>query len=84
MNSILVVEDDEIVREVIARTLRARQFEVTVAPSGEDALALIRSQTFDMILSDVNMPGMDGFSFIRSVRMTPTLGQPEVIFISST
>jgi serine/threonine-protein kinase PpkA len=37
-----------------------------------------------MILSDVNMPGMDGFSFIRSVRMTPTLGQPEVIFISST
>ena len=84
MNSVLVVEDDEIVREVIARTLRARQFEVTVAPSGEDALALIRSRAFDMILSDVNMPGMDGFSFIRSVRMTPTLGQPEVIFISST
>jgi serine/threonine protein kinase len=55
-----------------------------VAPSGEDALALIRSRAFDMILSDVNMPGMDGFSFIRSVRMTPTLGQPEVIFISST
>ncbi|MCA3000924.1 MAG: protein kinase [Rhodocyclaceae bacterium] len=84
MNSVLLVEDDEIVREVIARTLRARQFEVTVAPSGEDALALIRSRAFDMILSDVNMPGMDGFSFIRSVRMTPTLGQPEVIFISST
>jgi serine/threonine protein kinase len=84
MNSVLVVEDDEIVREVIARTLRARQFEVTVAPSGEDALALIRSRAFDMILSDVNMPGLDGFSFIRSVRMTPTLGQPEVIFISST
>jgi serine/threonine protein kinase len=84
VNSVLVVEDDEIVREVIARTLRARQFEVTVAPSGEDALALIRSRMFDMILTDVNMPGMDGFSFIRSVRMTPTLGQPEVIFISST
>lgn len=84
MNSVLVVEDDEIVREVIARTLRARQFEVTVAPSGEDALALIRSRVYDMILTDVNMPGMDGFSFIRSVRMTPTLGQPEVIFISST
>ncbi len=84
MNSVLVVEDDEIVREFIARKLLARQFEVTVAPSGEAALALIRSRMFDMIITDVNMPGMDGFSFIRSVRMTPTLGQPEVIFISST
>jgi serine/threonine protein kinase/ActR/RegA family two-component response regulator len=83
VNSVLVVEDDEIVREVIARTLRARHFEVTEAPSGEDALALIRSRMFDMILTDINMPGMDGFSFIRSMRMTPTLGQPEVIFISS-
>jgi serine/threonine protein kinase/CheY-like chemotaxis protein len=84
MSCVLVVEDDEIVRAVIARTLRTRQFEVTVAPSGEEALALIRSRVFDMIITDVNMPGMDGFSFIRSVRMTPTLGQPEVIFISST
>ncbi len=84
MNSILVVEDDEIVREVIARTLRAREFDVTVAPSGAAALALLRSRLFDMIVSDVNMPGMDGFSFIRSVRMTPTLGHPEVIFISSS
>jgi len=82
--SVLVVEDEELVREVIARSLRARQFDVTVAPNGEAALALIRSRVFDMILTDVNMPGMDGFSFIRSVRMTPTLGQPEVIFISST
>jgi serine/threonine protein kinase/ActR/RegA family two-component response regulator len=84
MQSILVVEDDEIVREVIGRALRARQFKVTTAGSGEEALALIRAEYFDMILTDVNMPGMDGFSFIRSVRTTPTLGQPEVIFISST
>ncbi len=84
MHSVLVVEDEDLVREVIARALRARQFDVVVAPSGEAALALIRSRVFDMILTDINMPGMDGFSFIRSVRMTPTLGQPEVIFISST
>ena len=84
MHSVLVVEDEDLVREVIASSLRARQFEVTVAPSGEAALALIRSKVFDMVLTDVNMPGMDGFSFVRSVRMTPTLGQPEVIFISST
>lgn len=84
MQSILVVEDDEIVREVVSRTLRARQFKVTTAASGEEALDLIRAQYFDLILTDVNMPGMDGFSFIRSVRMTPTLGQPEVIFISSS
>ena len=84
MHSILVVVDNEFIREVIARTLRAAQFEVTVAPSGEEALALIRARLFDMILTDINMPGMDGFSFIRSMRMTPTLGQPQVIFISGT
>jgi eukaryotic-like serine/threonine-protein kinase len=84
MSSVLVVEDDEVVREVIARALRARQYQVTTATSGEEALSMIRAQLFDMILTDINMDGMDGFSFIRSVRMSPTLGQPEVIFISST
>ena len=84
MHSILVVEDDDVLRKAIERTLRAARFEVTVAPSGEDALALIRARLFDMILTDINMPGMDGFSFIRSVRMTPTLGQPQVIFTSGS
>lgn len=84
MSSVLVVEDDDVVREVVARALRARQYDVTTANSGEEALSMIRARVFDLILTDVNMPGMDGFSFIRSVRMTPTLGQPEVIFISST
>ncbi len=84
MQSLLVVEDDEIVREVVARTLRARMYNVTTAVSGEEALALIRSTVYDMIITDVNMPGMDGFSFVKSVRATPTLGQPEIIFMSSS
>ncbi len=83
MPTILVVEDDIVMREFISRTLAARGRPTTSARGGEEALRQLRSKPADLVITDIRMPGMDGFSFARALRREPALGQPEIIFVSS-
>lgn len=66
---ILVVDDSATMRQllkmILGRTLPCR---VSEAPDGEAALALLRDQAFDLILTDVNMPRLDGLGLVRAVR----------------
>jgi CheY-like chemotaxis protein len=65
---ILLVEDDAINQRVASFMLKKRGHEVEVAPSGADALAALNRQTFDLVLMDVRMPGMDGFETTARIR----------------
>ncbi len=65
---LLVVEDDSDARDMVAYLLRQRNADVVVAASVEDALAAIEDRVPDVILSDIEMPGRDGFDLIRTVR----------------
>jgi two-component system cell cycle response regulator len=65
---ILVVDDDEMVRARLSALLRASQFEVEVAESGEEALRIMNSQACQVLLTDWQMPDMDGLSLCRYVR----------------
>jgi DNA-binding NtrC family response regulator len=67
---VLVVEDRESVLRVIAAILE-RGHEVTAASSGAEALALLGERTFDVVLSDVRMPGASGFDVLRAVQRSP-------------
>jgi DNA-binding NtrC family response regulator len=64
--SILIVDDDKHTREGLERALR-RQYEVRLAESAHSALDLIESRSFDVLLSDVRMPGMDGLTLLQRV-----------------
>lgn len=64
---ILLVEDDEQLRSALSRMLAAR-FHLTAVESGEDAVKAVRDGRFDVVLSDVNMPGMDGVALLRNIR----------------
>lgn len=64
---ILLVEDDEQLRSALARMLGAR-FQLTAVESGEAAVKAVRDGRFDVVLSDVNMPGMDGVALLRNIR----------------
>jgi DNA-binding NtrC family response regulator len=66
---VLVVDDDSQVRQLTRRTLEEQGFRVTEASDGEAALRLIqaRAEPFDLVLTDLSMPGASGMDFARSV-----------------
>jgi PAS domain S-box-containing protein len=66
---ILVVDDDADSRSLLARVLETRGCVVVLADSGPEGLAMLATQHVDAILSDIGMPGMDGYQFLESVRL---------------
>ncbi len=65
---ILVVDDEPQIRRVLRTTLSAQGYEVFDARTGEEALLAIRDQRFDLVLLDMNMPGMGGLAACREIR----------------
>ena len=65
---LLVVEDDPRLREAIVDTLMLKGYEVFEAPNGIEAMAILRSHTLDLVLSDINMPGMDGLELLDQIK----------------
>jgi CheY-like chemotaxis protein len=83
MATILVVDDDESIRDLLRMHLSAAGYEVHVA---EDAIAagyLVLRSPPDLIISDVHMPHMDGFEFIAALKADSTLPKIPVIFLTS-
>ena len=81
--TILVIDDDESIRELLRMHLSAAGYEVHVA---EDAIAagyLVLRSPPDLIISDVNMPHMDGFELVAALRADATLPRIPVIFLTS-
>ena len=68
--SVLLIEDDVDVRRFLHERLTAQGFLVSEAPNGEHGLELFDGQRFDVVLLDVRLPGIDGFSVLRSIRRT--------------
>jgi CheY-like chemotaxis protein len=65
---ILVIDDDEVMTELLATVLGIEGHKVITAASGEDALALLPSQTFDLVLTDLQLPGMRGYELAAALR----------------
>ncbi len=69
--SILAVDDSASVRQMVCFTLKNAGYEVSEAVDGMDGLEKARSKHFNLILTDQNMPRMDGLTLIRNVRALP-------------
>lgn len=65
---ILVVDDEPFVRRVVARLIQRGGWSATVAEGGDEALGLLREETFHLLLTDVRMPRMDGPSLVEEAR----------------
>ncbi len=78
--SILVVEDDRVVREIVARHLARDGYEVIRADDGLAAIAVLQDRHVDLVITDLNMPGIDGHEVITSLRQ----GLPSVLVIVMT
>jgi two-component system chemotaxis response regulator CheY len=68
---ILLVDDSSLVRLYYRSTLEKAGFEVEMAINGIEAMERVLSQPFDLVIVDINMPRMDGFTFLRSLRRGP-------------
>ncbi len=79
MTKILVIDDDALDRGLLVAVLEERGYEVTLADNGGTGLMLCHRQTPDAVVLDLNMPGIDGRSLLRQLRILhPTL--PVVVF----
>lgn len=80
---VLVVDDDAINRLLLATNLDEQGYTVVTAKDGQQALDLLHSQSFDVVLLDLLMPAMDGFEVLARMRQDPVLRHLPVIVISS-
>ena len=80
---ILVVDDDENILNLEKTILEGKGFEVTRAAGGAEALTLLASSSFDLVLLDVMMPGVDGFTVCRKIKEDPRTKDLPVIFLTA-
>jgi signal transduction histidine kinase/HAMP domain-containing protein len=79
---VLVVDDEPEIAELIAGQLVPLGVRTTIALSGEEALARLRSDSYDAVTLDILMPGMDGFEVLRQIRADPELRPTPIVFVS--
>jgi two-component system phosphate regulon response regulator PhoB len=81
--SVLIVEDDEDILQLLDYNFRSAGFEVATAGDGLDALAKIRRQRPDLVLLDIMLPGADGFEVCKNIKRDPKTAQVPVIMLTA-
>ncbi|MCZ6773898.1 MAG: response regulator [Proteobacteria bacterium] len=83
LNRILLVDDDRQTRLKLSRNLESEGYTVGVAQGGRQALDMLESASFDLIILDILMPEVDGFTVLSQVKATPALREIPVVVISA-
>jgi CheY-like chemotaxis protein len=78
-NRILVVEDSPLVRNMYGLAFPRREYELVTASDGREALQRLGESTFDVVLLDLRMPGMNGVDVLREVRRRPELARLPIV-----
>ena len=81
---VVLADDDPVQRKLVAYRLKKAGYEVIATADGNEALARIREQRPDIVLSDVLMPGLDGFGLCVAVRNDPALATLPVLLITNS
>ena len=81
--TILVVDDSASLRQVVNLTLQSAGYEVVEACDGRDALTKLDGKKFHLIISDVNMPNMDGISLLKEVKKHPSYKFTPIIMLTT-
>jgi len=83
MHSILAVDDSASMRQMVSFTLRNAGFDVVEAVDGEDAFDKARQRPFDLVLTDQNMPRLDGISLTRRLRETDNFKTTPILILTT-
>lgn len=81
--SILIVDDEDMIRSLLRLTLVHAGYEVVEAETGEEGMQVVQEQKPDLVLLDVMMPGIDGFEVCRQIRQDPAVKSIPIIMLSA-
>ncbi len=81
--TILTVDDSKSMRQLVCYTLQEEGYELLEAADGQDALELLANRTVDLILTDLNMPLLDGIDLIRSARALPSCRFVPIVMLTT-
>ncbi|ARU29096.1 response regulator [Cellvibrio sp. PSBB006] len=81
--TILVVDDSASIRQVVSITLKSAGYSVIEAVDGKDALTKLDGQKVNLVISDVNMPNMDGISFVKEMKQKANYKFTPVIMLTT-
>ncbi len=83
MHSILAVDDSASMRQMVSFTLKNAGYNVTEAVDGEDAFGKARSNNFDLVLTDQNMPKLDGIGLTKKLRDHPNFKTTPILILTT-
>ena len=83
MKTCLIVDDSSVIRKVARRILEGLDFQIVEAEDGEKAMEVCKRGMPDAVLLDWNMPVMDGYEFLRNLRMMPGGDKPSRLLMAS-
>ncbi len=80
---ILVVDDDKTTRKLLSLYLKGKGYEVVTAENGLDAIEKVGTENINFILTDMNMPYMDGIEFTKNIKSDPALKNIPVVMVTT-
>ena len=81
--TVLTVDDSASIRQMVSFTLKSAGYEVVEAIDGEDGLNKARQKSVDLVLTDQNMPKLDGLSLIKTLRSLPQYGRTPILMLTT-
>jgi two-component system chemotaxis response regulator CheY len=81
--TVLIVDDSESIREVVNFTLQNEGYEVLIGIDGEDALKYLDGRTIDIVITDLQMPNLDGLGLIKKIRAMDTYKHIPILFLTT-
>jgi two-component system, chemotaxis family, chemotaxis protein CheY len=83
LKKVLIVDDSVSMRKMVGFTLREGGFEVIEAEHGQDALDKLKGATVDLVITDLNMPVMDGIALIQHLRKQPAMKTKPILMLTT-
>ncbi|MDD5606568.1 MAG: response regulator [Candidatus Pacebacteria bacterium] len=80
---LLIVEDDQFLRELVAKKIREENYEVVEASDGEEGLKKVKEAKPDLVLLDLMLPGIDGFHVLEQIKKDSEISKTPVIILSN-
>jgi two-component system chemotaxis response regulator CheY len=83
LKRILTVDDSKTMRDMVGFTLRGAGYEVIEADDGVNALSVLSSASVDLVITDINMPNMDGVTLIKQLRTRPNFKSTPILILTT-